>query len=168
MPIKPESLVKVYLGTRYVNVSRPVLIVTAQTEVAPYSEHFFVSSIPEHEVISRATTYSVANSPVVMLNNLPEVFGAPGLLAHEFLLAEGNIEFSILKIRPAAHEDLFCSLRPLKFEERESALLHLALTDVGRRGLRKVKSQTKNTALLDLLNTFLGPCITGTDLPLSE
>jgi hypothetical protein len=120
MPLRIESLIKIFRATRRVGAGRPVLVVTGDTSTlsAPFSEFYIFHEFTDMPFLYSRTTCS--HPDILYLYDFgkyPEIFSAQALLASQLRAARDRLEQEVFMRDRLAAADIFYSGNALTFEE---------------------------------------------------
>jgi hypothetical protein len=121
MPLQPESLIKVYRGTRRLGTSRPILLVTSDTleAKAPLAEYYVFHEFPDLTFLYSRSEYSHADALYLYdFGQYPEVFSAQALLESQFRAAQERLEHDVeMRDRQVAVEVFYSAAAPMTYVE---------------------------------------------------
>ena len=120
MPIKPQSLQKIYRANRLLGGSNPIIVTTGDTidQHLPFEEFYIFHKVPNITFLHRRTTNSAAEDLRPFdFGQFPETFSADALLASGLRHAQELLEFEISRTDRALHRELFWSAAPISYVE---------------------------------------------------
>ncbi len=122
MPLKSESLLKIYRANRLLGSSHPIIVTTGDTthSETPFEEFYVFHSIPGVPFLFRRTRSSASDEMHPFdFGQFPEVFSAQALLASAVRSARDLIEFQVSQRDRALHRELFWSASPISYDESD-------------------------------------------------
>jgi|HubBroStandDraft_2_1064218.scaffolds.fasta_scaffold418337_1 hypothetical protein len=120
MPSQPESLIKVYRGTRRLGTSRPIIVITGDTldAKAPFAEYYLFHNFPDLNFLYSRTTYGHADALYLYdFGQYPEIFSATALMESQFLAAQDRLEYEVEMHDRKVLDNLFYSASPMAYVE---------------------------------------------------
>jgi hypothetical protein len=120
MPLQPESLIKVYRGTRRLGTSRPIIVIAGDTldAKAPFAEYYVFHSFPDLNFLYSRTTYGHADALYLYdFGQYPEIFSANALMESQLLAAQARIEHEVEMHDRKVADNLFFSASPMAYGE---------------------------------------------------
>jgi hypothetical protein len=126
MPSQPESLIKIYRGTRRLGVTRPILVITGDTmdAKAPLAEYYVFHSFPDLGFLYSRTTYAHADALYLYdFGQYPEIFSAKAMMESQLQAAQARIEHEVEMHDRKVADALFCSASPMAYVETDNVPL---------------------------------------------
>jgi hypothetical protein len=126
MPSQPESLIKVYRGTRRLGSSRPVLVITGDTmdAKAPVAEYYVFHNFPDLGLLYSRTIYGHGDALYLYdFGQYPEVFSAKAMMESQLQAAQARIEHEVEMHDRKLADILFFSASPMAYVETDNTPL---------------------------------------------
>jgi hypothetical protein len=126
MPSQPESLIKIYRGTRRLGSSRPIVVITGDTldSKAPFAEYYVFHNFPELGFLYSRTTYGHADALYLYdFGQYPEIFSPKALVESQLEAAQGRLEHEIEMHDRKVADDLFFSASRMAYVETDNTPL---------------------------------------------
>jgi hypothetical protein len=120
MPLQPESLIKIFRGTRRLGAGRPVLVVTGDTTDSknPFGEFYIFHEFPDMPFLySRASCTHPDEMYLYDFGKYHEVFSAQALLESRFRAAQDHLGSEVSIRDQAVANGVFYSGSALTYEE---------------------------------------------------
>lgn len=122
-----ESLVKLYVGNKFIGSHFPVLVVAGDNtwKDVHFGEHYLFIDFPKLPFLFRRTVISPhdARSEYFDFDAFPEIFSAQALLKNQFTAARAHLEFSLSTLDRQAYTTIFWEGRPFEFTECDDSPL---------------------------------------------